>query len=127
MIHTSELLTIKANSEVVVEILTGVLKSVGFQVVQSFDLQSAKAAHHGCSCPHHGSALCDCQMVMLILYTKEDEPVRLVAHGNDGITHVGVVDHPTLKRLDHVVHLILNTFTSKNMEVHHQNLWLNAT
>jgi hypothetical protein len=127
MISTSHLLTIKASSYVVVDQLTNVFKESGLQVIQSFDLQTAISAYSGCHCPHHGSEKCDCQMIMLILYREEDEPIRLVAHGKDGTTHLGVIDNPQRKGIEKIVYLLKRTFSSNQFEILHPNLWTDAT
>ena len=62
------------------------LTNAGFRVVQTFDLQVARLAHPECPCPHHGADECNCQMVVLLVYRKEDDPATLVIHGQDGRT-----------------------------------------
>ena len=66
----------------------------GFPVIRTFDLQFARASQGQCSCPHHGTELCNCQMVMLLIYGLQDIPVTLVCHGYDGWTHLALVDSP---------------------------------
>jgi hypothetical protein len=127
MISTSLLLTIKASSYVVVEKLTNVFREFGLQVIQSFDLQTAISAYSGCTCPHHGSEICDCQMIMLILYSDEGEPIRLIVHGKDGTTHLGVIDNPQMRGLEKIDYLIKRTFSSNQFEIIRTNLWMDAT
>jgi len=62
------------------------LAQAGLRAVQTFDLQSARHALSECPCPHHGTAECDCQMVVLLVYGKAEEPLTLILHGNQGIT-----------------------------------------
>lgn len=62
------------------------LTSAGFRVVQTFDLQVARLAHPDCPCPQHGTADCNCQMIVLLIYQKKSDPVTLVIHGQDGKT-----------------------------------------
>ena len=73
------------------------LTSAGFRVVQTFDLQVARLAHSDCPCPYHGTADCNCQMVVLLIYGKQDDPVTLVIHGQDGRTWLSLA-HPTGQR-----------------------------
>jgi hypothetical protein len=70
------------------------LNQAGLQVVQTFDRQVARAAHGSCSCPHHGTEQCDCQMVVLLVYENANQPASLVAHGRDGQTWFSLVDSP---------------------------------
>lgn len=62
------------------------LTSAGLRVVPTFDLQVARTAHPDCSCPHHGTDECNCQMIVLLVYDRQDDPVTLVIHGQDGKT-----------------------------------------
>ena len=75
------------------------LTSAGFRVVQTFDLQVARLAHPDCPCPHHGTDDCNCQMVILLVYGKNDNPVTLIVHGQDSRTWLSLAN-PTGQRAD---------------------------
>jgi uncharacterized Zn finger protein len=62
------------------------VSEAGFQVMQTFDLQTARTGHSFCTCPHHGTGQCDCQMVVLLVFDSEYPPASVVAHGQDGQT-----------------------------------------
>ena len=79
-------LTLDQTCEQVLVWINGKLTYAGFRVVQTFDLHVARLAHPDCPCPHHGTADCDCQMVILLVYRKQDAPATLVIHGQDGKT-----------------------------------------
>ncbi|HEX9386897.1 MAG TPA: hypothetical protein VF918_11305 [Anaerolineales bacterium] len=64
------------------------LSRAGLRVVPTFDLQIARLAHPDCSCPHHGTEQCSCQLVILLVYGKQEEPATLVIHGQDGKTWI---------------------------------------
>lgn len=66
------------------------LTNAGFRVMQSFDLQVARLAHPKCPCPHHGTADCNCQMIVLLIYRKKSAPVTLVLHSQDGKTSLSL-------------------------------------
>ncbi len=59
------------------------LTSADFRIIQTFDLQVARLAHPDCACPHHGTSECNCQMVVLLVYRKQEEPATLVVHGQE--------------------------------------------
>ena len=88
------LLTLNLDSKKAVERMTDRLTADGMQVIRSFDLQTARAAHVDCTCPHHGDNECDCQMVILLVYDDQGMPLSLVAHGKDSKTHFALVDPP---------------------------------
>ncbi len=67
------------------------------QVERTFDLKSACADHPGGVCPHHGTAPCNCQMTVLLIYRANNEsavPIGLTVHGCDGQTWLSIVDIP---------------------------------
>lgn len=75
----------------------GQLTGAGFRVVQTFDLHVARLAHSEYPCPHHRTADCNCQMIVLLIYQKKSDPVTLVIHGQDGRTWLSLVN-PTGQR-----------------------------
>ena len=73
--------------------LTGLLSDAGFQVTRSFDLQDARAelrAPEECPCPNHGSAICNCQYVVLLVNKPGEDPSSLVIHGHDDRTLISL-------------------------------------
>ena len=94
MYQSYEFINLQTESQAAIDASIWRLERAGLQVMRSFDLQVARAAHVGCTCPHHGTDQCDCQMVVLLVYGQESPPVTLVAHGHDGQTHIALVDTP---------------------------------
>lgn len=72
------------------------LAAQGLLVKPSFDLQAAKSAHTDCTCPYHGTAQCDCQIVVLLIYDKSEGPVSLVVHSQDGHTYLSMIGEPDI-------------------------------
>jgi hypothetical protein len=71
------------------------LEDKGLRVMPTFDLRLVASLHQGyCTCPHHGTAQCDCQLVVLLVYRNEEEPVSLMLHGSDGQTWLSIVNRP---------------------------------
>lgn len=94
MTRSTYLLTLKLDSGQAVRQVTQRLVDDGLQVVRSFDLQTARSTHTNCTRPIHGTAICDYQMVVLLVYGKQGEPLTLVAHSQDGHTYFELVDTP---------------------------------
>jgi hypothetical protein len=107
MYQSSEILTLQSDSQAAIEQSIRRLDTAGLQVVRSFDLKVARAAHVGCTCPHHGTDQCDCQMVVLLVYGHDGLPVTLVVHGHDGETQIALVDTPEQRSDPQLVHTIL--------------------
>jgi hypothetical protein len=70
------------------------LEQSGFQPVRTFDLQAARLAHLDCPCPHHGTAQCNCQMVVLLVYKADYPPATLVIHGSDETSWFYLINLP---------------------------------
>jgi hypothetical protein len=70
------------------------LSCAGLRAVRTFDLHDARPASPECACPHHGTAACDCQMVVILVYAEARLPVTMVVHGNDGQSWISVIDRP---------------------------------
>ncbi len=77
------------------------LTAAGFRTVQTFDLQVARLAHSDCTCPHHGTADCDCQLVVLLVYEQDDEPSTLVIHSRDNRTWLSLAGPVSARRDQH--------------------------
>lgn len=89
-----ELPNLKIDAEQALPLITSLLAELGYQVLPSFNLQAARASQAGCTCPHHGTVECDCQMIVLLIYGQADQPASLVVHGQDGKTFLSLVDTP---------------------------------
>ena len=94
MSQNIQLVTLQANCEEATAQAVQLLAGAGLQVVRSFDLRSARLAHAECTCPHHGTAQCTCQLVVLLVYGQGGAPMSLVAHGHNGQTWLSLVDTP---------------------------------
>ncbi len=93
----------------VVDLLSHELSNHEIQVTRSFDLQATRAVHAGCSCPHHGTEKCTCQLIVLLVYERQNPPLTLVLEGRDGQTWVSLVLTPGEKVLPHLLEIIRAT------------------
>jgi len=110
MSQSSPFLIIEQPCDAAIDWVARQIGSAGLQVVRTFDLHVARNTHASCRCPHHGTEQCDCQMVVLLVYGSERQPVSIVAHGYNGQTWFSVVDTPQQHadpRLEAVIRLAL--------------------
>jgi hypothetical protein len=91
MSNLTPILTLRQSTETTVAWMVQQLVTSGFQVERTFDLQAARLAHAECSCTHHGTKGCNCQMVVLIVH-NETQIATVVAHGQDEHTCLSVVN-----------------------------------
>ncbi len=70
------------------------LEDSGLRVMMSFDSHLTRTSATSIACPHHGTAACDCQIVVLLVYDEEIQPATLLAHGQDGETWISLVVAP---------------------------------
>ena len=74
--------------------LSRILAQNGLRLMQTFDLHNARHEMDDCPCPYHGTSKCDCQMIVLLVYSEAAKPTTLILHGNDGQTWLSFVDDP---------------------------------
>ncbi len=74
--------------------ISGALTRRGLRLLQTFDLQDARLSNSAYTCPRHGGASCDCQMLVLLVYGEGTAPTAMMLHGSDGQTHVSLLDEP---------------------------------
>ena len=85
----------------------------GFRVVQTFDLHVARLAHPDCTCPHHGTDDCNCQLVVLLVYQKKGDPVTLVIHGQDDRTWLSLANPTGQRSNQHLEMLVRRALTPR--------------
>jgi hypothetical protein len=68
------------------------MKKAGLYVIRTFNLHETRLDDLACTCPHHGTEKCDCQMVVLMVYGKDNQPASLVVHGHNGQTWFSLVE-----------------------------------
>jgi hypothetical protein len=90
MTQQTPFLTLNTDCERAIQIVNHRLSKLGYHVVRSFDLQVARASYPGCTCPNHGTDKCDCQMVVLLVYSNESAPISLTAHSHEGKTYFSI-------------------------------------
>ena len=74
------------------------LQGRGLRVLETFDLHDARLGLADCTCPHHGTSECDCQMVVMMVYGEGLAPATLILHGSDGQTWISLGDEPARDR-----------------------------
>ena len=95
----------------------GQLSQAGLHPVQTFDLHTARLALHECPCPNHGTADCDCQMVILMVYGENPDPATLILHGNDGKTWFSIAEDPSQRVDGKLVGAIRNTLEASLIDI----------
>ena len=92
-------LVVEQNFDQVLKSVKEKLTGTGFRVVQTFNLQIARQAHLDCPCPNHGTTYCTCQMVILLVYGRQEDPATLILHSQDQTTCMSLTgpdgDHAT--------------------------------
>ncbi len=127
MYQSTPLLTLATDWQTAIAWAIAQLDRAGLQVRRSFDLLAARTAHLDCSCPHHGTELCDCQLVVLLVYDQQNPPATLVAHSRDGQTQFALVEVPQQRLSPMLQAAIRNTLNYKNFSVQDHETHLNVT
>jgi hypothetical protein len=92
---TPSFLTVDLPCEVSLQAAKKKLSQTGLRALQTFDLHTARHTQQDCPCPNHGTADCDCQMIVLMVYGETPEPAALILHGSDGQTRFSIADDPS--------------------------------
>ena len=77
--------------------ITKTLQDAGLRVMVSFDSRQTQLDQQYFSCPHHGTADCDCHIVVLLVYGTEAYPASLIAYGQDDEIRVSLIYPPGLR------------------------------
>jgi len=104
---TPSFLTVDLPCDMALQTAKKKLSQANLRALQTFDLHTARHTQQDCPCPHHGTAECDCQMVVLMVYGEtpnastslSTSPVPLILHGSDGQTRFSIADDPS-QRID---------------------------
>jgi hypothetical protein len=85
-------LTLAFPCEQTIAILISTMTLHGIRLERSFDLRAALHDQPDCPCPHHGTAQCTCQYVVLLAYEPATTapPAVITTHECDGITRVRI-------------------------------------
>jgi hypothetical protein len=95
MTTLSPFLSIDSSCDQALQMTKTQLSEAGLSAVQTFNLNTARLGLHNCCCPNHGTAACDCQMIVLLVYGDVAEPTTLILHGNNVQTWVSIADSPS--------------------------------
>ena len=107
--------TFATNHEAAISWINQELLSQGLIVKPSFDLRTAKSAQTKCTCPHHGTKQCDCQIVVLLVYGGREGPISLVVHSQDGSTYLSMADKLSAEDEDTLVGKIIHALGYQNI------------
>jgi hypothetical protein len=84
----------RCTGEVALGAVATSLQRRGLRVIRSFDLQTARGAVAGCTCPHHGTEHCTCEYFVLLAYGSTAAPAVITVHGRDARLCAQLVDQP---------------------------------
>lgn len=87
----NESISFDVEGETVARAATATFARHGLYVIRSFDLRSALAGQPGCECPQHGTAECNCQYAVLLVYGEAGTPAALTLHSHDSQTYAQIV------------------------------------
>lgn len=74
--------------------ITESLGAAGYRIFQSFGLKFSEFEFdHRCS--HHASEDCDCEIIVLLLYSNNYPIITILGHCTNGILEFGLGDCPT--------------------------------
>jgi hypothetical protein len=115
MSENSPFLYLELSCDEAIEWVYGQLVNINLKVIRTFDLQNARHANDSCPCPHHGTDQCDCQMIVMLVYGTDRDPISIVAHGYNGQTWFSLVDTPQQRADPHLESTIQRALLSHTL------------
>ena len=109
--------TFATNHEAAISWIKQELLSHGLIVKPSFDLKTAKSAQTECTCPHHGTKQCDCQIVVLLVYSEHEGPISLIVHSQDGKTYLSIMGASVRHEEETLAGKIITTLGYQNIQI----------
>ena len=109
----SPFLIVEQNCEQTLRSVRETLTGAGLRAVQTFDLQIARQAHLECQCPNHGTTSCNCQLVILLVYGKQDDPATLILHSEESTTGISLANPASDQATQNLGGIIRRTLMSK--------------
>ncbi len=91
------LLILNNGRENAIQQVTDALNNAGLQVIISFDSRRTRMDQTRIPCPHHGTAVCNCHIVVMLVYEAEGYPATLTAYGQDDDTWISLTYPPGLR------------------------------
>ncbi len=91
------LLFLKSDHTGAIQQVAKALHKAGLQVVMSFDSRRTRIEKNDIACPHHGTAVCNCHIVVLLVYKPEEQPATLIVYGQDDDTWISLAYAPGLR------------------------------
>jgi hypothetical protein len=111
MNQVARLANINLDCEIVIAQIIQEFASLGLRVMRSFDLKSTTAINDF-ACSHHADQFCDCQLVVLLVYSADSVPASIVVHSHRGKTEVDLADSPNNRpglELEKIIRLAFET------------------
>jgi len=110
------LLILKNGRENAIQQVIEALHNAGLQVITSFDSRRTRMNKTDIPCPHHGTAVCNCHIVVMLVYESEGYPATLIAYGQDDDTWISLTYPPGLRPSTALQAQIKNSLTMEVTE-----------
>jgi len=112
---TQTFLIVERGCDQVLPIIINFLSQRGLKVLLTFDLHSTRSDQQAYPCPHHGTEQCDCQMIVLLIYDNEGEPMTLFLHGSNGQTRLSFDEPLSIDTSSEKIKLIKQALNFQSM------------
>ena len=82
--------------------ITESLGTAGFRTIQTFGYRFADL-DAGLDCPHHKMEDCDCEIIVLLLYSKEFSIVSILGHCQNGQIEFSLTNCPNSTTISEII------------------------
>lgn len=112
---TYPLLVLPQDCEKTAGVIVERLQSLGFHVIRSFNLKDGKKELSSCRCPRLGTEQCNCEMMVLQVYSTQGSPATLVLLGYDEKVSISLVDTPEQRMDQHMRNVFIRHLNATNL------------
>lgn len=109
------LVILKNDHNNILQEVINLLENEGLRVITSFDSQTTRRDKTSVYCPHHSGAVCNCHIMVMLVYETDGYPATLTAYGQDDEYWISLTFPPGLRPSATLQTQIANTLKSQSM------------
>jgi len=91
------LVILKNDHTSILQEVSNLLENEGLRVITSFDSQTTRMDQTSVFCPHHGTAVCNCHIIIMLVYETDGYPATLIIYGQDDEYWISLSFSPGLR------------------------------
>lgn len=91
------LVILKNDYKNILQEVINLLENEGLRIITSFDSQTTRRDKTSVFCPHHGTAVCNYHIIIMLVYETDGYPATLIVYGQDDEYWISLTFPPGLR------------------------------